>query len=273
MNKKRLIIISSIIILVIICLVIGITVIKPFMETKNEYDKIVGEIKTKNDKLDNAINSLKSIIDSDEIPYDETIKDKAKDSIKKAEANKVIIGDMPFSRNKINQEIQRLSKDIDYTNYINDLNAINEQYNNSIKQYKNFITPSEEFIIKKLTLVDEIKYSEAVTEDNDPNGKLNKAGGYTATVYFESSNVNQENLDGTSVIDKGTVAGGSIEVYANEEDANTRNEYLAGFDGSILSNGSHMVIGTVLIRTSDELTATQQKELTNKIKDAIATLD
>ena len=60
---------------------------------------------------------------------------------------------------------------------------------------------------------------------------------------------------------KGTDAGGSIEVYANVEDATTRNEYLASFDGGIFASGSHTVVGTVLVRTSDELTASQQQTL------------
>lgn len=101
----------------------------------------------------------------------------------------------------------------------------------------------------------------AVTEDNDPNGNLNKAGGYTAQIYFSSDLVNQSEVYGTSLIEKGTDAGGSIEVYANVEDATTRNEYLASFDGGIFASGSHTVVGTVLVRTSDELTASQQQTL------------
>ena len=44
----------------------------------------------------------------------------------------------------------------------------------------------------------------------------------------------------------------------------SRESYLAGFDGSILSSGSHKVVGTVLIRTSDDLNATKQKNLEEK---------
>ena len=142
----------------------------------------------------------------------------------------------------------------------------------SIKQYNQFIAPTEDFVIQRLQTIDEVKDVRAVTEDNDPNGNLNKPGGYTATVYFESSNVNQANVYGTDLIDKGTDAGGAIEVYANEEDANKRNDYLATFDGGIFSSGSHKVVGTVLIRTSDELTATKQKALEEKVISALAVL-
>ena len=105
----------------------------------------------------------------------------------------------------------------------------------------------------------------AVTEDNDPNGKLNKAGGYTAQVYFSSDLVNQSSVSGTTVIDKGTKCGGSIEVYSTLEDVKKRNENLATYDGGIFASGSHMVIGTCLVRLSDKLTASQQTDLEKNI--------
>ena len=72
---------------------------------------------------------------------------------------------------------------------------------------------------------------------------------------------------------KGTDAGGAIEVYENVEDAEKRRDYLATFDGTIFANGTHTVIGTVLVRTSNELTATQQKELEQKVIDALTRLE
>lgn len=112
----------------------------------------------------------------------------------------------------------------------------------------------------------------AATEDNDPNEHLNKAGGYTAAVYFSHRDIDQSSVTGDTIIEKGTACGGQIEVYQTEEDANKRNTYLSSFDGSILSNGSHTVVGTVLIRTSDKLNASQQKELEKSIVAALTTV-
>ena len=86
--------------------------------------------------------------------------------------------------------------------------------------------PTEAYVIKCLEKVPNVTGISAVTEDNDPNGNLNKAGGYTSP-----------------------------------EDAEKRNTYLASFDGSIFASGSHSVIGTVVVRTSNELKASQQKEM------------
>ena len=44
--------------------------------------------------------------------------------------------------------------------------------------------PTESFVIQRIADVEGISGVQAVTEDHDPNGNLNKAGGYTACIYF-----------------------------------------------------------------------------------------
>lgn len=132
-----------------------------------------------------------------------------------------------------------------------------------------FINPNINTIKEGIKNIDKISDICVVTEDNDPNGNLNKQGGYTGALYFIYDDIEQTNISGTDACDKGTIAGGSIEVYANKEDAKKRNDYLASFDGSILSGGYHIVEGTVVIRISDELTATKQKDLADKIIESI----
>ena len=120
---------------------------------------------------------------------------------------------------------------------------------------------------------------EIVTEDHDPNGNLGKQGGYTGCLYFRSPLIPQSDLyvaddkDINSSIDCGTSGGGSIEIYATVKDAERRNEYLSNFDGGALSSGSHKVIGTLVIRTSDKLLASQQKTLETAIVGALTNGD
>ena len=127
------------------------------------------------------------------------------------------------------------------------------------------VSPSESYIIESLNQSEFILEVEAVTESNDPNGKLNIDGGYNACVFFSSTLVDQSNFSAKSVVEKGTSCGGCIEVYSSEEDATARNEYLAKFDGGLLDSGSHTVIGTIVIRTSEKLTKEQQTELTRNL--------
>lgn len=270
MKKKNIIIIVTVLLILIAFGIFYFIRLKPLNAIKREYNDVITTINSKNKQLDDEISALQRLIDSGEEPIDSTLIDSAKENIKEAQKNKVIIGEIPNSIELIKNEIENLrNTKIDYTEDIKNLKEANTKLFESIGAYKKFINPTKEYIISKLANVDEIKNSEAVTEDNDPNGQLNKAGGYTATIYFESINVDSSKVDGKNVIEKGTDGGGAIEVYANEEDANKRNDYLASFDGTILSSGSHRVIGTTLIRTSDKLTATQQKKLENEIIDAM----
>ena len=99
-----------------------------------------------------------------------------------------------------------------------------------------------------------------------------RQGGYTAQIYFSYKLIDQSTVDGNSIIDKGTDCGGSIEVYKTAKDANKRNEYLASFDGGLFSSGYHSVHGSVIIRISNLLTASQQKDLAAKILNSLVEL-
>lgn len=127
------------------------------------------------------------------------------------------------------------------------------------------ISPSETYIIECLKQSKLVLDIEAVTESNDPNGKLNETGGYSSCVFFSSTLIDQSVFSEKSVVEKGTSCGGCIEVYSEEADATTRNDYLAKFDGGLLDSGSHIVIGTIVIRTSEKLSKEQQTELTQDL--------
>ena len=144
------------------------------------------------------------------------------------------------------------------------------------KQYdmKQLVKPSQTFVEERLALVPGITGIQSVTEDHDPNKKLNKVGGYTSSTYFTYSGVAMDpyvrnyyaNKD---IVEIGNVGGGNIEAYRSAKEANVRNVYLDEVDPYI-STGSHTVAGTCVIRTSEDLTATQQNILTQQIINALA---
>ena len=159
------------------------------------------------------------------------------------------------------------------------------------------VNPNEDYVISCLKTVNGITDIEAATETHDPNGKLNKQGGYTAAIYFRIEQieiieeaqewddsvvysylvVNGEKIhlsidEGESIdspIDVGTQGGGQIEVYSSADDAKKRNEYLSSFDGSVFSSGYHTVVGSMVIRTSEHLTASQQQQLADDVINAL----
>lgn len=226
----------------------------------DEYEAAKASAEEKNIVLDTEISSAESVIAEGGKPLDDTLIPALETAISETKAAKVSVPEMSGTAEEISKIADEL-KAINYDEPIERLHAHQGALETSIKQYSLVNAPSESYIIQCLSKVPNIVDISAVTEDNDPNGNLNKAGGYTAQVYFTSDLVNQSSVIGSTVIEKGTDGGGSIEVYANAEDAEKRNDYLAAFDGTLFASGSHTVMGTVLVRTSDVLTASQQNEM------------
>ena len=237
----------------------------------SEYDSLVKRVGERNAELDNVIFEAESLIHENNPILDETLIPLLETAISEGKAVKEQIPERP----KQIEEIIALSKKLESITYSAQIKSVKEKQKEleiSIKKYSLVNNPTEDYIIECLNKVGSITGISAVTEENDPNGKLNKAGGYTAQIYFSSELINQNEVLGSTIIEKGTNCGGSIEVYAKREAAEARNEYLATFDGGLIASGSHTVIGTVVIRTSNELTASQQKALETDIIEALTSI-
>ena len=245
----------------------------PKQNAISRFNRAVEKVEAENTVFQKKIDEAQSLLDKGEKPYEKAKQDNLQNALNDAKTAMVTIPEQPTETDEINATADQLEKTIDYSKEEEKLQTASAEYSNSVKQQQQITAPSENFILERLKGIDSIVTMAPVTEDNDPNGNLNKAGGYTSTVYFESSNVNQAEVYGTDLIDRGTDAGGAIEVYANSDDAERRNTYLATYDGTILASGSHEVLGTIVIRTSNELTATQQKQLTDAIKTAFLRVD
>ena len=140
-----------------------------------------------------------------------------------------------------------------------------EQVKDAITLVKQITAPTEEWVIERLSVIKEISGTQAVTTEQNPDGLLGKEGGYIACIYFTTPAAIPEEVPGDSIVEKGTDAGGAVEIYATFEDAEARVEYLAGFDGSVLYSGSYGIVGTMVIRTSYKLSNENQIKMTNLI--------
>ncbi len=172
-------------------------------------------------------------------------------------------------------------------------------------QYELVNVPSETYVIVKLKSLPTVIDTAAVTERTDPEGSINTEHGYVSAVYFSSNLLEEpleqtpdlppkqheetipnglhkmewlepdtlptqeplsvSELAGLQLIEQGVKAGGCIETFRTPEDAHMREDYLATLDGTKYDQGSHKIVGTVLIRTSSLLTQTQQKDLEQSI--------
>lgn len=275
MKKKKTLLglIAAIAIIVIGICVWYFQVKKPHDLAETKFNAAVKEVEAKNTELTSAMNDAQKILDKKEAVYDNTTKEAFITALSDAKAAQRKIPDLPKKTADINAETKKLSEPLDYSSVINAISEKQTAYQNSVLQMKQITNPNEDFVIQRLKGIPNISGYQAVTEDHDPNGNLNKQGGYTSTVYFSTPLIDQSSVYGNDIVDKGTECGGAIEVYASEEDAEKRDSYLASFDGTgMLNSGSHKVLGTIVIRTSTKLTATQQNEFTNNITNKLLEL-
>ena len=237
------------------------------------YNSALENATAKNNELVSIISNSESLIEKGEPAYDADTLLSLKSAV--ADAKDALI-ELPTEMPNDLEEIKAITNDlldkVNYSSHIEKISKTTDAYETSVKQMKQVTCPDEAFIIERLKTIDGILEIAPVTEDNDPNGNLGKQGGYTAQVYFSYKGVNQSEVSGKDVIDKGTDCGGSIEVYRTVEEAKNRNDYLANFDGTILASGSHTICGTVLVRTSNYLKASQQQELERAIIDAFLSI-
>ena len=198
--------------------------------------------------MDESVDTANELLEKDAEPFDaetETTLEKAVKTSEEAEDD---------------DAYKKVKKDID--------NAI-KAYQDSVKQQKQVTEPKEKFLVERAKTVKSVTAVEAATEKTDANTLMNKKGGYYAYVAMKSSLI-EDYGEGESPVEAGAV----IEAFHSAKDAEARDAYLSGFDGAgMLSPGSHRVVGTLVIRTSDELSASDQKKLENRIVDALIKLE
>lgn len=224
------------------------------------FEAVAEIVEQKNNELDFAIETAETLL-AEKLPaLDETLIPALETAVSECKITKHTVPELPQNLEEIIVATEKM-RVVDYTNVLTNLSEKQASLEDSIRRYSLVNAPSEEYVIECLKRVPNIIDIAAATEDNDPNGQLNKQGGYIAHVYFSSDLIDQGIFDETSVIENGTDCGGSIEVYSSIADVTRRNEYLSTFDGGVFASGSHVIVGTVLVRTSNELTASQQKAL------------
>lgn len=249
-------------------------------DAKELYDKEVERIKSEEEKLDKTIEDAQNYISKGYTPLDENKINTLEEAIKEAKESKKEIPNCPNEVDKINETVKNNLSLIEYKTITENIQTKEKELKDSVKQFKQLSNPTSDFVLDRLKDVTLITGMSAITEQTDPYGDLNKEKSYSGMVYFTSSLVdqNQVYIDeydsyGDIYVDKGTDGGGCVEIFTTVEDAKRRDEYLGSFDGTILSGGKYVVVGTLVVRTSNLLTATQQSELETAVIDTLSKLE
>lgn len=247
-------------------------VAKPRTDAIADFKKAYQPARSANKDLNTAIKHAEKQARDKRQPLTPNVKTELLTTIKAAKKVRVDVPKMPSNTQAIKKAAEKATENINYAATIKDLNLAVSKYQTSIKQNRLVTNPSQKEVLSRLSNVANVTKLQAATEENDPNESLNKAGGYTSAIFFTSPLVT-EPVEGSDSLAKGTDGGGCIEVYKTKKDAEKRDTYLSAFDGaSMLNPGSHQVVGTVLIRTSRYLKATQQQTLTKTIASALTAL-
>ena len=241
------------------------------LAAEDAFNAEVTRIQAELEERDEDVEAAQAVVDDERPALDDSLKPALQTAISDASAIEFDAPKVPKGVDNINAATEELKK-ITFADQLQSLKDATKALSDSIKKYELVNAPEEAYVIKCLKTVKDIDGIAAATEDHDPNGNLHKDGGYTAQVFFSSPLVDHSYMD-NDIIEAGTDGGGSIEVYKTAEEATKREEYLAGFDGTVTSSGSHEVVGTCIVRTSDSLTATQQKELEGAIIEALTKIE
>jgi outer membrane murein-binding lipoprotein Lpp len=112
-------------------------------------------------------------------------------------------------------------------------------------------------------------------ESNDSNNLIGKKGEYQYAGSFYDTRTGykptDDNLDPIDIKADNykTTAGGSIEVFATNADAKKRGELLESFQSGVIRAGAYKVVGTVVLRASEDYTASQQQEMLTLMESAL----
>lgn len=199
-----------------------------------------------------AVDSANELLQKDAKPYDAGTKTNLENAVKASE---------------------KAQDDEAYSKAAKEIKTAAKGYKDSIKQLKQVTNPKESFSIKRAKTVKSITQVQAATEKTDANNMMNKEGGYTSYIALKSSMVHDSYYSSQSALEAGNDGGAVIEAFKTVKDAKARVKYLSALDGSgPLSPGTHKVVGTLVIRTSNQLTASQQSKLEKRIINALIKL-
>lgn len=174
-----------------------------FIDSITAFDEAKSLLDDKNAELDKAISEANDLVNGENTALDESLRSLLETKISETKAIKITAPTMAETVKEIDTQTTEMNT-TDYSDALKSLNEAYTAFNNSVKQYELVNNPAESYVIKCLEKVEHVIGISAVTEDNDPNGHLGKAGGYTATVYFTCDWVNQANVIGNTIIDKGS---------------------------------------------------------------------
>lgn len=212
------------------------------------------------EKAENSLAKSKPVLD-------ETVLTTLKDKVAEAKKADFTIPEMASETDEINAQVEKL-KGVEPAKLTSELKACEKAVSESRRLYGLLDNPEESYVVERLKTVENVEGVQAATEDTDPNNLIGKNGGYKSYIAFTCPYAQDGYLTGDSLED-GVDGGGVVEIYETADLAKQRNDYLSSFDGGLLAGEVHDVYGTIIIRLSSNMKASEQKEMEEAIFKAL----
>ena len=162
---------------------------------------------------------------------------------------------------------------VSYSDEIGKLESARKELMYSCALERQITNPEKEFVIERLKSVPEITNIAPSTIGNDPNNGMSADNGYTVQIFFATNNLDTADLKGDALINEGTKAGGSIEVYRNCFDAEQRMEYFHHTEKLDEPKIIAELLGSTIIRASGKLSDDKAESLRSSIQEALLKCD
>lgn len=188
-GRVKYVVAAGVLALVAVVTCVYVFVIAPHNRAVKAFEVAAAQVQEKNSALQTEIDAAQQSLDKGDKPLDVATQDALTVALADAGLALRAVPEMPSSTSDIEAATEALNQPLDYSATSKTLAEASQAFDKSVRQLRQVTAPSQDFVVSRLGKVPGVSDIEPVTEANDPNKQLNKAGGYTAAVYFHFSGV------------------------------------------------------------------------------------
>lgn len=230
------------------------------------FDDAAEQLEQKNAELNMLIIESEELLESGRMVPDADLIADMTQGVEAARAAWISVPPMPDTAQALDEAAKAMSE-VDYADIADRLRALVQR---SRKEYLLVTAPKEEYIVSCLREVPGVLSVVPANENTAGWSDFNKDGGvFYSCVFFVHEDVDTSEQKTVPVIDRFVDSGGQVEAYSSPEAARGKFELLESFRGTPNATGYNTLLGSVIVRVSDELPESRQKSLTQSIIDAL----
>ena len=225
------------------------------------FDDAAEALERKNAEMDLLIAESREMLLSDLMVPDEALVSSMLQYADQVEASLAAVPPVPDTPEELAAAVESMSA----VNYDEASDRLHSFLDESREKYRRVSKPKEEYIVSCLERVPGVTNIKPGTESNVGWSDYDKNGSFYSCVFFDHVDVDMSKREEKPIVDIYLDKGGQIEAYATVNAAKTKFDTLQSYQGTAIGMGYNVLVGTVIVRVSDLLDETVQKELSQRI--------